>query len=584
MRRRIFFKLLAAMVLVVLIAAGMLDVSQQNILQSSLRDQLARNLLARARPLAQRVASASTSSLLALAQEESRVSPGRVTILEKNGNVIADVESGRSISRATLASVPLNGSDLRDILVRHRPFGRRTGKNLLYVSVPAGPYIVRLGYSLRDIRDTLGVVRRSLLWATLLALLLAILVAAVLADFASRRLARILDFAHRMAAGDFTARVRDARGDEIAAVAQALDGTANRVEAVFRELDNSRKEMEAVLDSMEEAVIAVDAQGRIHWTNRVLRELAGTAIHPGSPLVETVRDPDLLACVETAIREKRTGKARASNVVPHRIFEVTAAPMPGETAVVVLHEITEIERVEKTRRDFIANVSHELRTPLTSISGYAETMLEEGATLTPQAHDFLAIICRNATRMTRLTDDLLALARIESGEYKLNRKPVAADRILEEAVAIFNGLVIDRNIRLEIGERTNVEVLADSDAILQVLSNLLENAVKYGGGSRIVVGSRALPSAVEFYVRDFGAGIASDHVGRIFERFYRVDKDRSRESGGTGLGLAIAKHIILAHGGTIRVESDLNQGSTFFFTLPLAPQLIEAAASPDATL
>jgi two-component system phosphate regulon sensor histidine kinase PhoR len=248
--------------------------------------------------------------------------------------------------------------------------------------------------------------------------------------------------------------------------------------------------------------------------------------------------------------------------------------MLGGSAVVVLHDITEIERVEKTRRDFIANVSHELRTPLTSISGYAETMLEQDAELTSQARDFLSIISRNALRMTRLTDDLLALARIESGEYKLNRKPVEARLLVEEAAAILAGLLMDRDVVLEKSESAEAVVLADSDAILQVLSNLLENAVKYGGGSRILIGSRAYADAVEFYVQDFGAGIASDHIGRIFERFYRVDKGRSRESGGTGLGLSIAKHIILAHGGTIRAESNLNQGSTFFFTLPTIRQIV----------
>ena len=421
------------------------------------------------------------------------------------------------------------------------------------------------------IQNTLHVVRRSLLWATLLALLLATLVAAFLAHAVARRLAHIVEFAHRLAAGDFAARIHDGNGDEIAAVAQALDATASRVEAAFRALDDSRKEMETVLDSMEEAVIAVDAQSRIHWANRVMERLIGNPIRPGNALVQTVRDPDLLACVEQALRLRVTAKARARAVIPGRIFEVSAAPMLGGSAVVVLHDVTEIDRVEKTRRDFIANVSHELRTPLTSISGYAETMLEEDSGLTPQARDFLSIICRNAARMTRLTEDLLALARIESGEYKLNRRPVAADLLVAEATAVLAGLLMDKEVTLQKTEMTQSTVLADTDAILQVLSNLLENAAKYGGGERVVVGSRDVPGAVEFYVQDFGAGIASEHLDRIFERFYRVDKGRSRDSGGTGLGLSIAKHIILGHGGTIRAESELNRGSTFFFTLPIAP-------------
>jgi two-component system, OmpR family, phosphate regulon sensor histidine kinase PhoR len=572
MRQRVFFKLLAAMVLVVLAAAAMLDISQQNILESSLQNQRVRSLADSAQALAQRVVISTPANLGFLAQEEARAIDGRVTIVNKDGNVIADYGAGGiDMGADTASTIPLDSSDMREITVQHRAFGKAVHQGNLYVTAPAGAYIVRLGYPLREIYDNLHMVRRSLLWATLLGLLLAILLAALLAQAVSRRLARIIDFAHRLARGDFGARIDDSGGDEIAAVANALDATATRVEAVFRTLQDSRKEMETVLDSMEEAVIAVDAQNRVHWSNRVMERLMGGTVKPGNALVQTVRDPDLLACVEKALSRRVTAHVRARTVLPGRIFDVSAAPMLGGSAVVVLHDVTEIDRVEKTRRDFIANVSHELRTPLTSISGYAETMLEEDQGLTAQARDFLSIICRNASRMTRLTEDLLALARIESGEYKLKRRPVDAELLIDEAAAILTGLLMDRNVILEKGEIAQQQVLADTDAILQVLSNLLENAVKYGGGERIVIGSRPVAGAVEFYVQDFGAGIASVHLTRIFERFYRVDKARSRESGGTGLGLSIAKHIILAHGGTIRAESELNRGSTFFFTLPVVP-------------
>ena len=573
MRQRVFFKLLASMVLVVLAAAAMLDISQQNILESSLQNQLARSLAESAQALSQRVVTSAPTNLSALAQEESRAINGRVTIVNKDGSVIADFAAGgHDVAGTAVPAIRLESPEFRSILVQHRSSGKAIVQDILYVTAPAGAYIVRLGYPLHDIHDTLHVVRRSLLWATLLGLLLAILLAALLAHTVSRRLARIVEFARRLARGDFGARIDESGGDEIAAVANALDATAVRVETVFRTLQDSRKEMETVLDSMEEAVIAVDAQSRIHWTNRVMERLLNGSVRPGNALVQTVRDPDLLACVEQALSRRVTSHVRARTVLPGRIFDVSAAPMPGGSAVVVLHDVTEIDRVEKTRRDFIANVSHELRTPLTSISGYAETMLEENDGLTSQARDFLSIICRNAARMTRLTEDLLALARIESGEYKLNRRPVEAELLIDEAAAILTGLLMDRNVVLKKGEIARERVLADTDAILQVLSNLLENAVKYGGGECVVIGSRSVPGAVEFYVQDFGAGIASEHLSRIFERFYRVDKARSRESGGTGLGLSIAKHIILAHGGTIRAESELNRGSTFFFTLPIAPQ------------
>jgi two-component system phosphate regulon sensor histidine kinase PhoR len=572
MRQRVFFKLLAAMVLVVLAASAMLDISQQNILESSLQNQRVSSLAESAQVLAQQIVASPAANLGSLAQEEARAVDARVTILNRDGTVIADYAAdGAHINTTSGLKLSINSSEMRAIIVQHRAFGKAVKQGTLYVTAPAGNYIVRLGYPMRDVYETLHMVRRSLLWATLLGLLLAILVATLIAQAVSRRLARIVDFARRLARGDFGARIVDSGEDEIAAVANALDATAARVEAVFRTLQDSRKEMETVLDSMEEAVIAVDAQSRVHWSNRVMERLMGGAVKPGNALVQTVRDPDLLACVEKALSRRITAHVRARTVLPGRIFDVSAAPMLGGSAVVVLHDVTEIDRVEKTRRDFIANVSHELRTPLTSISGYAETMLEEDDGLPAQARDFLSIICRNAARMTRLTDDLLALARIESGEYKLNRRPVEAELLIDEAAAILAGLLMDRNVVLQKGESTREKVMADTDSILQVLSNLLENAVKYGGGERVVIGARQVAGAVEFYVQDFGAGIASEHLTRIFERFYRVDKARSRESGGTGLGLSIAKHIILAHGGTIRAESELNRGSTFFFTLPAVP-------------
>jgi two-component system phosphate regulon sensor histidine kinase PhoR len=248
--------------------------------------------------------------------------------------------------------------------------------------------------------------------------------------------------------------------------------------------------------------------------------------------------------------------------------------MPGGGAVAVLRDLTETERVEKTRRDFIANVSHELRTPLTSIQGYTETLLD---TSTENGHvrEFLEIIRKNAARMGRLTEDLLTLARVESGETRFAFHPAAPSELLDDALESFREIARGHGIELVVESVAKTPVEADREAIHQVYSNLIDNALKYGGaGGKIAFGARDTDKGVEFYVRDFGPGIPSEHLPRLFERFYRVDKARSRESGGTGLGLAIAKHIVLAHGGAIRAESELNHGAAFFFTL--RPALVAA--------
>jgi two-component system phosphate regulon sensor histidine kinase PhoR len=371
-------------------------------------------------------------------------------------------------------------------------------------------------------------------------------------------------------------------------LARAISVASDHVEHALNRASESRRELEAMIDSMQDAVVAVDSAGRIQWSNqrmqRLLPETSFSAVRIGHALVQTIRDPGVLECVRTALDQRVVSEGRSTSLVPGRIFEVNASPMPGGGAVAVLHDITRIEEVERTQRDFVANVSHELRTPLTSISGYVETLLDHEASLSQQAREFLSTILKNATRMNRLTEDLLVMARVESSEQELHPAPIPADVLVRDAVQAMSGLVQDAQAVLEIGEITTAEVVADTDAILQVLSNLIENGIKYGQArnetySRILVSAREVsepdgsfgPSgAVEFSVRDFGQGIPSEHLSRIFERFYRVDKARSRESGGTGLGLAIAHHMVQTHGGSIRAESELNAGSNFLFTLPKA--------------
>jgi two-component system phosphate regulon sensor histidine kinase PhoR len=247
--------------------------------------------------------------------------------------------------------------------------------------------------------------------------------------------------------------------------------------------------------------------------------------------------------------------------------------------VCVLRDSTEIARVERTRRDFIANVSHELRTPLTSLLGYTETLMDESTDA--KARDFLEIIRRNAQRMSRLTEDLLTLARVESGEDRLQPAAVSTRDLLRDAQASFGEVAKNRGLTIEIAESPEIQVFADKDAIHQVFANLIDNALKYASGSKkIEIGAKERSGNVEFYVRDFGSGIPSEHLSRLFERFYRVDKARSREAGGTGLGLAIVKHIVLNHGGQAGVTSELGHGSVFWFRLPISKDKSETVAEP----
>ncbi len=569
MRKRLFFRLMVAFALVIAVATVTLDFSVRRAWDSSLRREIDRSLRQKTAMFANRVNTDREHNLQDIVSQEGHAAEARATIIDVTGKVLADSEATAS-TMENHAQRPEFVAALKGEVGSDTRRSRTLGIEFLYVAVPVSGGAARLAYPLSDIEASTATIRRTLLSGSALTFLVALVLAGVVAQLTARRLQRIVQFANKIAAGELTARIEETSGDEIGQVAAALDKTARQVEDNFAALQTSQHQLETLLNSMEDAVIAVGPDERVQWANQSMDILVPQRTRLNAPVVETVRDPDFLRAVRGASTGHTVVTARATSIVPARTFDVTAAPLPGGGAVAVLRDLTETERVEKTRRDFIANVSHELRTPLTSIQGYAETLLDS-APGTNHSREFLEIIRKNASRMSRLTEDLLTLARVESGEQRFDIQAVAAVEILQEAVQNFRELARAHGIDLQVEHAAPDLVKADREAIHQVFSNLIDNALKYAAnGGRLVLGARRSEAGVEFYVRDFGPGIPSEHLPRLFERFYRVDKARSRESGGTGLGLAIAKHIVLAHDGTIRAESELNHGSMFLFTLPLA--------------
>ena len=569
MRNRIFFKLLATFVLVIVAATITLDISIRRAWENSLRQQIERNLQQKVLMFAGRAQNDRQHSLQDIVRQEGQAAGARATIIDGEGKVLADSEA-EAASMENHAHRPEFMAALKGNAGEDTRSSHTLGVSFLYVAAPISGGAVRLAYPLSEVEATTAHVRRTLLWGSGVAFLVALVLAGIAAEFTARRLRRIVQFAGRIADGDLTARIAETSGDEIGQVAASLDKTARHLEESFSALQTSQRQLETLLNSMQDAVLAVGADDRVQWANQSMDRLVPQHTRLYAPVVETVRDPEFLRAVRGANESRKVCTARAVSILPGRAFDVTAAPLPGGGSVAVLRDLTETERVEKTRRDFIANVSHELRTPLTSIQGYTETLLdaspEDG-----NAREFLEIVRKNAARMSRLTEDLLILTRVESGEQRFDIQPVLPTELLREARQNFQEVSRNQGVELQVEDSALAAVSADREAIHQVFSNLIDNALKYGAsGKRIVLGARTVEDKVEFSVRDFGSGIPSEHLSRLFERFYRVDKARSRESGGTGLGLAIAKHIVLAHGGTIRAESELNHGATFLFTLPLA--------------
>ena len=575
MRNRIFFKLLVAFAVVIAAATVTLDFAVRRAWEASLRQEVERNLRQKAAMFANRVQDNHERTVQEIAAQAAQSAGARATVIDRSGKVLADSEADPA-TMENHSGRPEFVSALQGSVGEDTRRSRTVGVPFLYVAQPIPGGAVRLAYPLSDLANTIARVRQTLLVSSAAAFLLALIMAGIAAQVTASRLQRIVVFADEIASGNLAARISETSNDEIGRVATALDKTARKLEQSFEALQNSQRQLESLLNSMQDAVVAVGADERVQWANRSMDKLVPQHTRVNAHIEETIRDPDFLRAVRSALASGQVSGARATSISPGRAFDVTAAPMPGGAVVAVLRDLTEAERAEKTRRDFIANVSHELRTPLTSIQGYTETLLDSGDN--HHSREFLEIIRKNAIRMSRLTEDLLTLARVESGEQRFDKQTVSPGELLREAAQSFRERALTADTDLSIEDNAPGAVSADREAIHQVFANLMDNAVKYGAsGGRIVVGARAGKNGVEFYVRDFGPGIPSEHLPRLFERFYRVDKARSRESGGTGLGLAIAKHIVFAHGGTIRAESELGHGSTFVFTLPLAVESVPEA-------
>lgn len=567
MRGRIFLKLFFAYLFVIAACTLTLDIAIRHAWVNSLRAEIETSQREKVQLLALRVQSERDGDLPALAHQVAKVANSRVTIITSDGRVLADSDANPADmeNHATRPEfqAALKGSVGTDVRRSHT-----LGIDFMYTAVPIPGGAVRMAYPLSSLNAITGQVRHTLLLSSILAVALALLLATLATRSISRRLKAIVYFADRIAAGDLSARIAEDSSDEIGKVAGALDKTARQLQEVFAQIETNRQQLEALLNSMQEAVIAVSNDGRLMWANQRMERMLPAGLRHKGRIIETIRDPEFLRSIQEALETRRVISTRVTTLLPGRAFVATTAPMPGGGAVTVLHDLTETERVEKTRRDFIANVSHELRTPLTSIQGYAETLTEAFREDDP-AREFVDIIRRNAQRMYRLTEDLLTLARVESGEQRFQFHGVTPAELLDEAALSFNDHYRNNGIELSVMNTAQDEVEVDRGAIQQVFTNLLDNAVKYGGsGGKILLGSRDVEDRVLFYVRDFGPGIPSEHLPRLFERFYRVDKARSVQSGGTGLGLAIAKHIVRAHGGEIRAESELNHGAVFSFVLP----------------
>jgi two-component system phosphate regulon sensor histidine kinase PhoR len=466
-----------------------------------------------------------------------------------------------------------------------------TGRRRLVVAVPAGRpgqpprRIVELSADASATDEVLRRAQARLAGGLLVAAAAAIAGGWIVARRAARPVEALCEAAGRLAGGEVDAALPHTDLAEVAGLAAALGRL--REQLVERGLTIGRQgtQQEAVLGSMIEGVLAIDARQRIVGMNRAAADLLGVDLDDvlRRPLQEVVRNPDLRRFALLAIDCREPVEddlvLRGQRDRTIRLRGTALRDVSGEGgAVIVLNDVTDIERLETVRRDFVANVSHELKTPVASIKGFVETLLDGAVEDPGNARRFLEIVGRQADRLASIIEDLLALSRIEQSEGAGNL-PLEPTRIAE----VFRAALVDcgpraaeRSIRLETHCPDTLEAAVNPPLLEQAVINLVDNAIKYsepGREVRLEAGSEpgAEDSRLVIRVADQGAGIAAEHLPRLFERFYRVDKARSRKLGGTGLGLSIVKHIVQAHGGSIAVESTLGVGSTFEIRLPASP-------------
>ncbi len=499
---------------------------------------------------------------------------GRLTVVAGDGNVIADshadpagMDNHDARPEVRLARRMGAGTDVRysDTVRYDMMYHARR----LDPARPDGP-VVRSALPITRVNEELGALTRGIAAAFVIIGLAGAAVTYVLTRRITRPLREIRSVAEAVAAGDFSRRAASSSAPEIAGVAAAINRMADELSLRLDRVRAEGARLEAVLWSLQDGVIAVDREGRVLHHNAAARTLFGLAHDPaGLRVWEVVRVPGLEEKIRGALEAGSPADLPAE--AGPRALAISIRPTAGGAgAVLVARDVSEERRYDRLRREFVANVSHELRTPLTLIKGYVET-LKDGALQDPgRAPEFLETIERNVQRLSALVGDLLELSRLESGGQLVNPRAVEGRELLEAVLADLRPLAEKKRqaLTLEIAPDLG-EFTADPELLDRAVSNLVDNAIKYTpeGGAVTVRGS-AEAEVVVISVEDTGPGIPEADLPRVFERFYRVDKSRSRELGGTGLGLAIVKHVAQLHGGTVAVRSRVGEGSVFTLRLP----------------
>lgn len=503
-----------------------------------------------------------------LANTAGRALGRRVTIVDTTGTVIGDsefdgpelarLENHRMRPEIVAANARGVGSSMRS--------SASAGDEEMYLALRSPPYgFVRVSLQTAKFRAIVAGAQRDVLVAGVIAFLGASLLVLVFSRTVSQPIIELRDVAQAIAAGNLERRPALAAPGEVGDLAQALHRMTEQLATRLAALESEDALLRAVIESLDEGIVVVAPPGDVIRLNESARRLLRLQATPPFPATFLPSDRALRDELRTAMN----GAApETTEITVHdRTLLITARPIPGRGAVIALMDLTARRRLETVRRDFVANVSHELKTPLTVIAGFAETLRDEQLAPADRAR-FVSTIESNARRMQRIVDDLLDLSRYESGGWKPSVERNDLRGVVTDTFTAVQRAADAKGLTLAYEGDEATEVVADPTALRQVLANLVENAVRYTSQGHVTVAARGDAGGTWIRVSDTGSGIAPEHLGRIFERFYRVDPHRGRDQGGTGLGLAIVRHLVEAHGGHVTAESVLGRGTSISAFFP----------------
>ena len=499
----------------------------------------------------------------------SRQTGTRITVIDMSGTVLADSEKDARDMENHLyrpeIQAALNGEERMSIR-----WSSTLQQRMMYMSVPleaSGRVVgaLRLSLFMKSLEALLGVFRGELLKVVGVMILVALFFVYLLARSVSGPIREVIDASARVAAGDFEAAVSARRSGEFKRFAQSFNAMTGKLKAMFEEIQAKNDEIRGILGSMREGLCVLAADDRIELCNASFRRAVRFEVPEGRHFWEVVRS----SALHEAVRRARTtaGEASEEATIGDRVYFCSVAHLAtGDRLVVTFHDITEMRALEKTKKDFVVNVSHELRTPLTAIKGFLET-------IEPRAEDenrpYLEIVRRNTERMISIVEDLLVLSELEERGARIDKTAVDLKPLAESILKMFEKRARDKGLGLSLQAPADLpEVQADPGQMEGLLLNLVDNALKYTDKGSVTVRLASRDGQMSIEVDDTGPGIGADHLPHVFERFYVVDKSRSKKLGGTGLGLSIVKHIVLAHKGTVSVKSRVGEGTTFSVLLP----------------